>query len=270
MGSWAVVAFECGSSADRRRLLRWFERTHPVAFPVERYSVRAAIEAAGGRRPAEYAWLDRYLHVTTPGDPRPVVVRSIEDDRWERALVAELDRETATVTEGRLVRAAGEAVDGTVVRGARGLAGLGLLYALAMRRQFRFRPCAARTPPDAAGTYPDAFTDPADLTDDLQSFVRAMADCTGVDPTDDGRDFLRSDPAARERFVYDGPGGSARLSDSQRDRAARATPGTADGPLDLRDPGVASSADPTPRLQTDGGRARGGGSLLGRVRSLLR
>ncbi len=269
MGSWAVVAFECRSSADRRRLLRWFERTQPVAFPVERYSVRAGVEAAGGHRAAEYAWLDRYLYVTTPGDPRPVVVRSAEAGRWERAVVAELDRETDTVVEGRLVRTAGDAVDGAVVRGARGLAGLGLLYALAVRRQFRFRPCAARTPPEAPDTYPDAFTDPADLTDDLESFVRAMHDCTGVAPTDDGRAFLRDDPAGRDRFVYDGPAGSARLTDSRRDRAAAHTPDATGGALDLggSDPG-STGADS--RLQTDGGRAREEGSLLGWVRSLLR
>jgi|APHM01.1.fsa_nt_gi hypothetical protein len=261
MVSWAAVAFECRSSADRRRLLRWFERSHPVQFPIERYSVRAALDGANGRRPAEYAWLDRYLYVTTPGDPSPVVVESAETGHWRRAAVAELDRETATAVEGRLLRASdtSDALDGTVVRGTRGLAGLGLVYALAMHRQFRFRPCAARTPDDAPGTYFDAFTDPATLADDLQSFVRSMADHIGVAPTDEGLDLLRSDPAGRDRFVYDGPGGRSHLASPERDAAADEQPNVA-----------TAESSSEEQLQTDGGCARDESSLFGRLRSVWR
>lgn len=273
MGSWAAVAFECRDSADRRRLLRWFERTQPVEFPVERYSVRAAIDAADGRRRAEYAWLGRYLHVVTTGDPRPVVTRAAETGHWRRTVVAELDGETETVVDGRLVRAADDpgAVDGATIRGVPGLAGLGLVYALAMRRQFRFRPCAARPPPDVSAPLLDAFTDPADVADGLTSFVRAMHDRTGVAPTADGREFLRSDPAGDDRVVHDGPGG--RLNPGDGDEAGPAADTTlGDGP----DDGVAAavldsgSSSRTRRVQTDGGQGRREESPLGRLRSLLR
>lgn len=218
MGSWATVTFECESSAGRRRLLRLLERTHPVDVPVGRYSTTGTVETAGGTADADLAWTGRYLHLTTPGDPRPLVGDTVE--RWERAAVVEVDRASETVREGRFVDTTGP-VSGGRLRGADGWGGLGLLYALAMTHDFRFRPCASRSPPGTDVPLPNAFTDPAALVTDLDRFCRRLQAVTGVEPTADGRELLRSDPAGRDRFVYDGPGGSQAL-------ALRETPPAAD------------------------------------------
>lgn len=261
MGSWAVMAFECERGSDRRRLLRWFERTHPVTVPVHRYSTTGALETPGGTHDADFAWIGRYLYVTTPGDPRAIVTDSV--GRWDRAVVAEIDRASETVVDGRFVDAT-DGVTGHRVRGAPGWAGVGLLYALAMARSFRFRPCASRAPPDSSTPHPTAFADPADFLADLDRFVDRMRAVTGIAPTDAGLTLLRSDPAGRDRFVYDGPGGSPTLDlgaeDSPRADADRPLVETDGGAPVGGDSAHDSDTSSTPEPDRDGGLVA---SLLG-------
>lgn len=205
MVSWTMLAFECGSERARESLMEWFEATHPVEFPTDRYSEFAEIETEDGEtRGADYAWLDRYLYVTVMGDADHVVWKTT--DHWERAAIAEFDGTTETVADGMFLdnteSEADDEVEAHPIEGPPEWAGNGLMYALAMDHQFRFRSYSAQSPTNQVTPHPDAFTVPTEFADDFEGFIEEMAEVTGVEPTADGRAFLENDPAQDGDYRY--------------------------------------------------------------------
>lgn len=200
MASWTVCNFECADVAAREALMDYFEREHPVEFPADRYSVLAAVDAGRGRTAADFAWVGRYLYVTTRSAGRDLLFDTM--GRWERAAVGEFDAESGTAEEVTLVLDA-DAGDDDEVAGGRfggvdGLGGMDVLYSLAMVHQFRFRSYAGVPPVGHRGPHPDAFA----VVDAVEAFVADMAEATGVEPTDEGRAFLRTDPADDDRYEF--------------------------------------------------------------------
>lgn len=264
MASWTVYAFECADVPAREALLDYFEREHPVAFPDDRYSMVAEVNAGRGTAWADFAWVGRYCYVATRTDGDALVRETM--GRWERAAVAAFDADSGTAEAVTLVLDADAGGDDEVAggrfRGIEGLGGMDVLYSLAMRHQFRFRSYAGVPPVRHRGPHPDAFT----VVDDVETFVADMAEATGVEPTDAGRAFLRSDPAADDRYVYAETYGPV---DHDFDTSAA-------GPLDGE--GAAPTEPlPTPedvlgpdeRPSRDGPRRGGDGGLLARLRRLL-
>jgi len=200
MTSWTVYCIECADVAAREALMDRFEREHPVTFPDDRYSVVAAVDVGDGPVEADFAWVGRYCYVATAEAVDDLVFSTMDD--WERAAIGEFDATTGTAEQVTLVLDADAGGDDEVAGGrfggVEGLGGMDVLYSLAMRHQFRFRSYAGRPPARHRGPHPDAFT----VVDGVDTFVEDMAEATGVEPTDAGLAFLRSDPAADDRFVY--------------------------------------------------------------------
>lgn len=205
MVSWTLFAFECTDQVGRRELMEWFEANHPVEFPEDRYSIFADIETEDGDATgADYAWVGRYLYVTVMGDASQVIGRTTH--LWKRAAIAEFDGSTETVVDGTFVldteSGAEDEVKGHPLEGPPEWAGNGLMYALAMEHQFRFRAYSAQSPTTQLTPHPNAFTVPTEFADDFDEFVEEMEDVTGVEPTEEGLEFLRNDPADDDRYVY--------------------------------------------------------------------
>lgn len=205
MASWSVYAVECEDTAAREELMEWFEENQPVEFPDDRYSVFADIESDdGGTTGADYAWLGRYLYITVMDEAGRVIEDAM--DYWERAALAEFDGTTETVVDGTFVRdtesGAEHQVEGHPLQGPQEFAGNGVMYALAMDHQFRFRSYSAQSPTDQAKPHPDAFDAPTDFVDDFEEFIERMSSATGVEPNEEGLEFLRNDPADDDRYVY--------------------------------------------------------------------
>lgn len=204
MVSWTLFAFECADETARERLMDWFEANHPVEFPDDRYSEFAEISTGDGVRGADYAWIDRYLYVTVMGEPEQIIAETT--DLFERAAVAEFDGRTETVVDGTFVldtdSGADDEVKGHPLEGPPEWAGNGLMYALAMEHQFRFRSYSAQSPTNQVTPHPDAFSVPTKYADDFEGFIEEIAEVTGVEPTEEGLAFLRDDPADDDRYVY--------------------------------------------------------------------
>lgn len=271
MASWTVYNLECADAAARETLMDWFEREHPVAFPADRYSVIAEVDTGSGAVEADFAWVGRYLYVTTRTDGGDLLRETM--DRWERAAVATFDAGSGTAEEVTLVLDADAGGDdeaaGGRFEGVEGLGGMDVLYSLAMRHQFRFRSYAGVPPARHRGVHPDAFT----VVDSVDSFVADMREATSVDPTDEGVAFLRADPAEHDRYVFGetyGPvdhefdtGATGPFDAGDADDGEDGEDGETSGGL----PGSGDVMEPTERPTLDD--ADSGASLLTRIRRLL-
>lgn len=264
MTSWTVHCLECADVAAREALMDRFEREHPVAFPSDRYSVLDGLEVDGDRVEADFAWVGRYLYVTTTGDAGDLAEDTMAD--WERAAVGAFDATTGTAEEVTLVLDPEAGGDGEVAggrfEGLPGLGGMDVLYALAMRNQFRFRSYSAEPPVAHRVLHPDAFT----VVDAVERFVEDMAEATGIEPTAAGLDFLRSDPADDDRYVFGETYGPVDrdFEDAAGDRA----PALADDGPPVPDADLPTPEDvlaPAERPSGDGS----GGGLVARLRRLL-
>jgi hypothetical protein len=215
---WTVYCLECDDVAAREALMARFEREHPVEFPEDRYSVVAAVVHDGEQVETDFAWVDRYLYLTTTTEVDDLVLQTMDD--WERAAVGEFDATTGTAEHVTLVLDAGAGDEGEAAggrfEGLEGLGGMDVLYALAMRHQFRFRSYSAVPLVSHTAPHPDAFT----AFGELDRFVEDMAEATGVEPTDEGLDFLRSDPAADDRYVFGETYGPVEADFAEADAAA--------------------------------------------------
>jgi hypothetical protein len=257
---WTVYCLECDDVAARESLMDRFEREHPVEFPADRYSVVATVDHDGEAVETDFAWVDRYLYLTTTTPVDDLVLESMDD--WKRAAVGEFDATTGTAEHVTLVLDAGVGEDGEVAggrfEGLEGLGGMDVLYALAMRHQFRFRSYSAVPLVSHTAPHPDAFT----AFDDLDRFVEDMAEATGVEPTDEGLAFLRSDPAADDRYVFGETYGPVDGDFAEADAAAAELSVAPDDelptPSDLLGDGELPEEDP--------GQRRG---LLARLRGLF-
>lgn len=265
MTSWTVHCLECSDVAAREALMRRFEREHPVTFPDDRYSVVAEFESANGPVEADFAWVGRYLYVTTT-EPAGGPARAAMDD-WERAVVGEFDATANAAEQVTLIldpdAGGDDEVAGGRFQGLEDLGGMDVLYALAMRNQFRFRSYSAVPPARHTAPHPDAFT----VVDAVEEFVADMAEATGVEPTEAGRAFLRDDPADDDRYVFGetyGPDGGS-FAGSSRPLGEEAVPAGGELPAEVRD-----DADlPGPREVLDDehpGRERG---IMARLRRLF-
>lgn len=200
MASWTVYCLECADVAAREALMDRFEREHPIDFPDDRYSVVGDVDLGGGPVEVDVAWVGRYLYLTTTGAADDVALATM--DGWERAAIGEFDAGTSTAERVTLVLDT-DAGDDDEVAGGRfggleGLGGMDVLYALAMEHQFRFRSYSAVPPGRYTAPHPDAFT----VVDGVEAFVEDMQEATGIDPTEAGLAFLRSDPADDDRYVF--------------------------------------------------------------------
>lgn len=203
--SWKTYAFECVDESQRESLMAWFEANHPVEFPANRYSVfESVVGDDGAETGADYAWLGRYLYVTVMGEADDIVWHSA--DRWERAAIAEFDNHTETVVDGLFVMDTDSGAEDEAkvhpLQGPPEWAGNGVMYALAVKRQFRFRAYAAQSPTHQVTPHPDAFTVPTAFAEDFDGFIEEIAEATGIEPTEEGLAFLRDDPADDDRYVY--------------------------------------------------------------------
>lgn len=257
MADWHVYCFECADVSARERLLERFERDHPVSVPEGRHSVRAAVTVDGERLDAEFGWVDAYLYVTTTEQADGLVFGATEG--WERAAIGEFDAGTGTAETVTLVldSAAGadDEVAGGRFHGTEGMGGMDVLYVLAMTHQFRFRSYTVTPPVRHRANCPDAFTAVAAV----DRFVEDMAEATGVEPTEPGRAFLASDPAADDRYVFGETYGPVEAG-SGAPRAEPLDPEGARTEEELPAPGDVLAPDERPG--TDGG-------LLARLRRLL-
>jgi len=258
MADWTVYCLECADVAARAALMDRFERDHGVAFPADRYSVTDAVDVGDGPLEADFAWVGRYLYVTTTAAADDLALGTM--DAWERAAIGEFAAASDAAEHVTLVldADAGEAgeVAGGRFRGREGFGGMDVLYTLAMSHQFRFRSYSALPPADHTAPHPDAFT----VVDAVETFVADMREATGVDPTDEGLAFLRSDPAADDRYVFGETYGPV-----DREFEAFSLPDDADVRADeeLPSPGEVLDADERPE------RPGGDDGLLGRLRRLL-
>lgn len=200
MASWTVYCLECADDDARESLMDRFEREHPVTFPSDRYSVVAAVEVGDGPVEADFAWVGQYLYVTTTESADDLALETVDD--WERAAIGAFDASDDVAEQVTLVLDADAGTDDEVAggrfRGVEGLGGMDVLYSLAMRHQFRFRSYSAVPPASHTAPHPDAFT----VVDAVETFAGDMAAATDVEPTDEGLAFLRSDPAAADRYVF--------------------------------------------------------------------
>lgn len=265
MASWTVHCFECADEPAREALLEWFEREHPLERPGDRYSVVAELTVGGEAVWADYAWVGSYCYVTTRTHPGGLLEDTM--GRWDRAAVGEFQARTATAETVTLVLdpEAGDEreVAGGRFGGIRGMGGMDVLYALAMRHQFRFRSYSGVPPARHRGAHPDAFT----AVGDVERFVADMAEATGIEPTADGRAFLADDPADDDRYVF---GETYGPTDAGLEDGPDEAPAFEDLEADLPDdplPAPEDVLDPAER----GGRADGTdrGGVLARVRRLL-
>ncbi|KAB1190481.1 hypothetical protein GJR96_16040 [Haloferax sp. MBLA0076] len=200
---------------------------------------------------ADYAWIDRYLYVTVMGEAESLISETTH--LWSRAAIAEFDSKTETATDITLIvdTDVGEDDEITAVtfEGAEGYGGNDVMYALAMAHQFRFRAYAAQSPTSQITPHPAAF----DYVTNVEAFVSDLQDVTGVEPTDDGLKFIRSDPGIEYETTE---AGSEESDDGGLDRVTVVE-------ADTEEVAVYDSPDDVPEEKDETG-------LFGRIRSLLR
>ncbi|WP_410766629.1 hypothetical protein [Haloferax sp. DFSO60] len=203
MPNWTVYNFECEDVSSREALMEWFEANHPVEFPADDDSVFADYDNGERTVGADYAWIDRYLYVTVMGEAETLVAETL--DLWNRAAIAEFDSKTETVTDITLIvdTEAGRDDEIAAVKfeGEEGYGGNDVMYALAMAHQFRFRAYSAQSPTSQITPHPAAF----DYVTNVDAFVEDLGDVTGVEPTDEGLEFIRTDPAIDYKVARDDP-----------------------------------------------------------------
>ncbi|MFC6732376.1 MULTISPECIES: hypothetical protein [unclassified Haladaptatus] len=174
--------------------MEWFKENHPVEFSTEEESTFAKVETDSGERGADYAWIDRYLYVTVMGKAENIVHETTH--LWKRAAIATFDGRTETATDVTLIIDTNAGADDEVAAvqfgGIDGYGGQDVMYALAMKHEFRFRSYSAQSPTNQIAFHPAAF----DFVSELNSFVEELHEATGIEPTDSGLEFLRNDPAA--------------------------------------------------------------------------
>jgi hypothetical protein len=257
---WTVYCLECVDEDGRAALMDRIEREHDVAFPADRYSVTGALTRDGEAVEAEFAWVGRYLYVTTTTGVDGLFLQTVDD--WDRIAVGEFDAATGTAEEVTLVldtdAGGDDEVAGGRFEGIQGMGGMDVMYGLAMRHQFRFRSYCGVPPVRHTAPHPDAFT----AVDGVETFVEDMAEATGIDPTDEGLAFLRSDPAADDRYVFGETYGPVEESFAEADAAAAASDPADDE--DLPTPGDLLGDGKLPADAPD----RQGG-ILARLRRLL-
>lgn len=197
MGSWTVYNFECADVVARDALLARIEAHHPVTVPSDGDSVFADVDTGSAVVGADYAWADRYLYVTVMESADVLFQQTV--DLWDRAAKATFDGATETATDVTFVAdtepGGDDEVEASQFHGMEGLAGLDVVYGLAMLFEFRFRAYAAASPTTQLTPHLGAFDTPRDVVGHLDEFIEEMADRTAVDPTPSGRSFLGEDPA---------------------------------------------------------------------------
>jgi hypothetical protein len=199
MVSWTLFAFECSDVDARGELMEWFQNQYTVEFSTDGRSAFAEIpDSTGDTQAADFAWVGRYLYVTIIDDAPDLLDQTVH--HWERAVAAAFDGDSETVVDGTFVDATGgvDQITSQSLEGPPELAGNGLMYALAMKHQFRFRSYSERSPTDQETPHPDAFTDPTEFVDDFLQFVDDMREATGVEPTKAGMQLLKNDPIATQ------------------------------------------------------------------------
>lgn len=190
MGGWNVYTFECRDEQAVEELKAYIERNHPTEFPDDEPHVFEAVSLPdGGETGADFAWTGRYLYMTTLRTPGSFLSDTV--DRWERAVVADMDSTTETCTEAILYESVdGEVTEVTSMEGVVHEAGTDIVYRMAMEHQFRFRVYAAESPTTQVNPHASAFDFLKPRAETLEEFT----ELTGVEPTDAGVEFLETDP----------------------------------------------------------------------------